>query len=331
VILISRALADQYADELAAAAAGLGLVRVGAEGIDGDLASVRGAFLSADLFPDLWPVFEAALLECPNLEWLQSPGSGTDLPLFQRLHERGVVLTNAPSAAGPAIAQTAIMFMLMLSRSAPRFAEHQRARHWNSQRRQLEDLTDARLTVLGMGAIGSEVARLASELGMRVVGVRRKHRGDEPCETWEPDRFAEALERADWLAVAMPLTDESHRILDRKALERLPAGARIINVGRGELIDEAAMIEALQSGRLAGAALDVFETEPLPAESPLWEMPNVIVTPHCAGLTQSAAPRATRIFLENLARWHRGEALHGRVVPPALKLPERLDNLVGNR
>lgn len=330
MILISRALADQYADELAAAAAGLGLVRVGPEGIDGDLASVRAACLSTDLFPDLWRAFETALLECPNLEWLQSPGSGTDLPLFQRLHERGVVLTNAPSAAGPAIAQTAIMFMLMLSRGTQRFAERQRARHWDRARRQIEDLTDARLTVLGMGAIGSEIARLASELGMRVVAVRRKCRGDEPCETWESDRFAEALERADWLAVAIPLTDESHRILDRKALERLPVGARIINVGRGELIDEAAMIEALQSGQLAGAALDVFETEPLPAESPLWEMPNVIITPHCAGSTQSAAPRAMRVFLDNLARWHRGETLHGRVMPPTLELPERLDNLASH-
>jgi len=329
MILVSRAFADQYAEQLVAAAPGVGLVRVCPEGIDGALASVRASFMAVDLFPDHWQPFEEALLDSPNLEWLQSPGSGMDLPLFQRLHERGIVLTNAPDAAGPAIAQTAIMFMLMLSRRAPRFAADQRARHWDTKRHSFEDLTGARLTVLGMGGIGSEIARLATELGMRVVGVRRKRRGDEPCETWESERLAEALERADWLAVALPLREESIRILDRRALERLPAGARIINVGRGELIDEAAMIEALQAGHLAGAGLDVFESEPLPAESPLWEMPNVIITPHCAGATPSAGPRAARVFLDNLARWHRGEPLLNRVVPPTLEVPERLDNLAG--
>jgi phosphoglycerate dehydrogenase-like enzyme len=169
--------------------------------------------------------------------------------------------------------------------------------------------------LVGVGHIGSEIARLAQTLGMRVIGIRRdtSRMEDGVDEMHPPDRLDEILPRADWLALACPLTDETRGRIDRAALARLPRGARFINVARGEIVDERALIDALGSGQVGGAYLDVFEKEPLPDDSPLWDMPNVIITPHNAGAASGTAARIYEMFWDNLTRLHRSAPLRNEV------------------
>jgi phosphoglycerate dehydrogenase-like enzyme len=169
--------------------------------------------------------------------------------------------------------------------------------------------------IVGMGPIGVEVARLAGALGIRPIGLRRSVRGDEPCETWTLDRLPELAGLVDALVLAVPLADETRGLVDRTILRALRPGALLVNVARGEVVDEGALVDALADGHLGGAALDVFAVEPLPEDSPLWDLPNVIVTPHASGSTASSGDRAADIFVENLARYAAGEALRNEVAP----------------
>jgi phosphoglycerate dehydrogenase-like enzyme len=152
---------------------------------------------------------------------------------------------------------------------------------------------------------------------MDVVGLRRQPQGDEPCPTLALDRLHEVLPGLDWLVLALPLTAETRHILDAEALALLRPEASVINIGRGALIDETALVAALRDGRLAGAGLDVFEVEPLPEESPLWELPNVILTPHSSGTNPGNDERAAAIFFENLRRFRADEPLRNEVFGPA--------------
>ena len=160
-----------------------------------------------------------------------------------------------------------------------------------------------------MGPIGLEVIRLAEALGMRPIGMRRAVVGDEPCETWTIDRVAELAAVVDVLVLALPLTDDTRGIVSADVLDGMRPGTRFVNVGRGELVDEPALVRALANGHLGGAGLDVFAVEPLPADSPLWDLPNVIITPHSSAQTAATGAGAVEIFLTNLARYVRGEPL----------------------
>jgi phosphoglycerate dehydrogenase-like enzyme len=282
-----------------------------------DCARIDAAYFSADVFPDGARAFFAAALGAPKLRWLQTFNAGVDHPIFARFLERGVRLTTAAGASAEPIAQTALAGMLMLARGFPDWLDAQRRRSWEPHPPAAipRDLRGQTLVIFGLGAIGSELARLARALGLKVIGVRRgPARGGEPVdELYPPDRLRELLPRADWLAIACPLSDETRLAIDARALSLLPAGARVINVARGEIVDEAALCESLASGRLAGAYLDVFATEPLPAESRLWSLPNVIATPHNSAASRGNEARQLEIFLENLARWGRGEPLRNEV------------------
>jgi phosphoglycerate dehydrogenase-like enzyme len=163
--------------------------------------------------------------------------------------------------------------------------------------------------VLGMGPIGVEIARLLVALGADPVGVRRTPTGDEPCRTVGLDDLDGALAEADALLIALPSTPATRHIVDQRRLALLAPGATVVNVGRGDLVDEAALVDALQRGHIGGAALDVFETEPLADTSPLWDMASVLVTSHVAGLTAGTERRARDQFLDNLGRWLAGEDL----------------------
>lgn len=283
-----------------------------------ELERVDIAFFSGDVFPDRSRAFFAAVQGATRLRWLHIFHAGTDHPVYRRLLERGVAITNSPEANATAIAQTAIGGLLMLARGFLRWGEAQRKREWLGGPRGAPapaDLADQTLVVIGVGAIGSEIARLARALGLRVVGVRRSPRApDDPVdEMHPPDRLPELLPRADWLAIACPLTDETRRLIDAAALARLPRGARVLNVGRGPILDESALIDALRDGRVGGAYLDVFEVEPLPVESPLWDLPNAILTPHASSFSAGNRGRQLRAFAGNLQRWARGEPLARRV------------------
>ena len=203
------------------------------------------------------------------------------------------------------------MQILALCRGARAFAIAQSARVWGEQ--DVVDVEGRTIGIVGLGSIGAEVARLAPHFGMRAIGIRRTPRGDEPCETWSTDRLHELLPIVNTLVLTAPRTPETVGMIGAKELALLPAGAHVVNVGRGQVIDESALVDALTSGHIGGAALDVFVVEPLPAESPLWDLPNVIITPHSSGNTPLATARAAEIFAENLGRFARGEALRNEV------------------
>jgi D-2-hydroxyacid dehydrogenase (NADP+) len=177
------------------------------------------------------------------------------------------------------------------------------------------ELEGQTIGIVGFGKIGQEVARLAEAFRMRVVALRRDpSRGGPPgVALWPPDRLGDLLECSDFVVVAVPLTDETSRLIGEEALRRMKRTAYLINVARGKIVDESALVRALEERWIAGAALDVFEHEPLPAESRLWRLPNVIITFHIAGTTPRYWERVTDVFGENLRRFLAGEELENRV------------------
>ena len=226
-------------------------------------------------------------------------------------------MSNSAGDMAETIAHTAITGLLMLGRGFPRWLDAQRRHAWEkrSHAEGPRDLRGQTIVIVGLGSIGNEIGRLARAIGLRVIGVRRTPagEGDHADEWFPPSELVNVARRADWLAVACPLTDETRGIVSAEVLAALPAGARVINISRGATIDEPAMIEALQSGHLGGAYLDVFWEEPLPPEAPFWDMPNVIVTPHNAAISCDNIARTDRSYLRNLERWVRGQPLE-RVV-----------------
>lgn len=274
----------------------------------GEMASIDAAVVSSDIWTEgRVPSFMKVVVQSPNLQWLQMFSAGLDNPVFAMLRDRGVLVTHAAGSSGVPIAHTVMMHLVAMCRGSRELHVAQGEHRWAD--RDVVDLEGRTVGIIGLGGIGSHVARLASAFGMRAIGLRRAPSGDEPCETWPTGRLHELLREVDDLVLTAPLTAETRGMIGAAELAALRPGAHVVNVARGELIDEPALIEALRSGQVGAAALDVFATEPLPADSPLWDMPTVTVTPHSAGATPLAADRAAAIFLDNLGRWHRGEGL----------------------
>ena len=285
----------------------------------GTLAEIEVACFTGNFETD--PVFTrrflGGALRAPNLRWMHLPNAGVDHPVFGRLLAQGVRLTTSSGTSAEPIAHTAIAGVLALARGFPRWWAAQGRHEWAPHRdaQQPHDLRGQTMVIVGLGAIGNAIARLAQALGLHVIGVRRKPRSprDHVDEMYPPAMLHDVLPRADWLVLACPLTEDTRGLIDAAALARLPATAHVINVARGQLIDEPTLIEALRTGRLAGAYLDVFAAEPLPAESPLWDLPNVLISPHdCAASTGNEA-RVSELFLRTLEHWLRGEPLENEV------------------
>lgn len=314
-IFVSEGVAQRHAGRIASLAPRRPIALLGPDGPQGPFERVEIAFFSGDCYPDRAAMFAGAVFEAPGLRWLHSFSAGIDNPAFGALLDRGVRVSHSSGANAVAVAQAAVMSLLALARDMPNLLAAQRDHRW--ERRASRDLEGATLAILGLGAIGLEVARVATALRLRVIGMRRTPCGDEPCETWGFERLPELLGLADYLVLALPLTPETYRLLDEENLALLKPDAALVNVGRGELIDEKALITGLQKGALRGAALDVFEQEPLAETSPLWDLPGVIVTPHSAGLSPASHLHAEEIFLENLACYERNEPLLNEVPQPA--------------
>ena len=314
VLLCSDTFWQRYGDDVLAIDATIDPVLLtGTEDVsDHDLERITIAYFSNDVFPERSARFMGTCIRAPHLGWLQTFSVGVDHPIFSTFQERGVTVTNAAGTSAPSIAQTVLTYVLALSRSFPDVVRAQARHEWAPFR--ARDLADLRLAVVGLGAIGTEVARLANTFDMEVIGLRRTVRGDEPCPTWPSERIEELLGWADVVAVTAPLNETTHHLFDREMFTRMRQGAWFINVGRGEVVDEPALVDALQRGWLGAAALDVFETEPLPTDSALWEMPNVILTPHCSGATDRTTRRSVELFFDNLARFTRGDTLLNTVV-----------------
>ncbi len=255
----------------------------------------------------------AVLRASPDLAWVQAHSAGADRPIYPELRARGVAVTTASGANAGVVAATALAGLLALSRRFPQLIAAQHERRWApllGAGPLPPDLHGQTAVLVGWGPIAQALQPHLALLGMNVIVVRRSAAPAAPgVRSVSHGQLHSVLPRADWLLLACPLTAETRGLIDAAALARLPAGAHVINVARGEVVVEAALVAALQSGHLAGACLDVFEHEPLDAASPLWGQPGVIVTPHSAGQSAGHAARVAAIFADNLARWLRGEAL----------------------
>lgn len=264
---------------------------------------------------------EAAWPLAGRLRWVQAMSVGVDRLLFPALVESDVPLTNARGAADRAIAGSVIGLIVAMAMDLRRMLDDQRAHVWGQ--RDTERLAGTRFVVVGPGPIGRAIARAARDgLGVRVEAVGRSARpGDDVFETIHAaGELHAALSGADHVVDALPLTPQTRHLFDADAFAAMKSTARFVNVGRGATVDEPALVEALRAGRIAGAALDVFEEEPLPPGSPLWDMPNVIVCPHMSGLVHGWEGDFAGVFYENVRRWVRGEPLRS-VVDKRLGFP----------
>lgn len=266
------------------------------------------------------PAPEAA----PALRWVQAHSAGVDSmirhPLFLRAEQAGrpIALTTAAGVHGPNISEYVLMMMLAFAHRLPRAFEMKQRRAWRHDRMAFlpDELYGATVGIIGYGGIGREVARRCRAFGMRVLVMRHSARAApaQPDVEFVPREDLRALLSAsDYVVLAVPLSPGTWRMIDREAIACMKPNAVLVNIGRGDVVDEAALIDALAEKRIAGAALDVFQREPLPADSPLWRLDNVILTPHIAGITPKYDERAGALFAENLRRYIAGEPLLNRV------------------
>lgn len=245
----------------------------------------------------------------PKLRWLHTPAAGVDRFLdVPELRERKIMLTNNSGSYDIQIAEHVLAFIFGAAKRLHLYRDQQQRSEWTDQEH--HELRGETVVVFGAGSIGGEVARLASAVGMRVIAVRRSAAGvPGAARVVGPDALAEVAAEADYLVVAAPLTPATRGAISREVLARLRPTAWLINIARGPIVDEAALIEALASGRIGGAALDTFVREPLPADSPLWRLPNVMITPHTSNSSPKVRERTLALFVENVRRFKAGERL----------------------
>jgi phosphoglycerate dehydrogenase-like enzyme len=256
-----------------------------------------------------------------KLEFIQSISSGVDWYNKDVLRAHGIRLASAAGVNATAVAEHAMALMLALQRRLPEAVVNQGTMRWRGMISEIaareDQLTDKTLLIVGMGRIGSRLAKFAKAFDMRVLATKRDpSTGAEGADAvYRNDRIGELLGQADVIVLTCPLTPETEGLIDAKALAAMKPTAHLINVSRGRVVDEAALIAALQAGRIGAAGLDVTHEEPLPAASPLWAMPNVLITPHTAGETQRYEDAVIDILLDNLDRLWRGETeLRNQVV-----------------
>lgn len=255
---------------------------------------------------------EACKTEClqpdSKLRWVQNWGAGVDRMPLGELAERGIWLTNASGVHAFPISETILAMMLGFTRKLHLSIRHQLKSEWKGTGT-LGEIHGKTMGIIGVGAIGEETARLGKAFGMQVLGVRRSGRPSEFVDRmYDNDGLDAVLEQSDYVVVTVPATDESRHMFGRRQFGRMKPTAMFINIGRGATTDTEALIDALQNGTIAGAGLDVYEHEPLPDSSPLWQMDNVIMTPHNSGSTDQYNERAFEIFLHNLQDYVQGKA-----------------------
>lgn len=263
-----------------------------------------------------WILRADELARAPRLRWVHSSAVAVETIAVADLAARGVRLSNTRGVQAVPIAEHVLATVLALAKQLPFALERQRDARWSQQEfigpRLPWVLRGRTLGLLGVGTIGAEVARLASAFGMRVIATRRRH--DLPAvpglsEVLPPSALHDLLAQADVVVVAAPLTAETHGLMGPGEFARMKPGAVLVNVGRGRIVDRDALVASLRSGHLGGAALDVFHEEPLPADDPLWSLPNVVLTPHTSGFRAGHWDEVIDLFAENLRRFEAGEPL----------------------
>ena len=272
----------------------------------------------AEIVVGLAREFEIDLLaEAEGVEWIQTLTAGVDEIInssgAEKLEERGVKITSMSGIHGDFIAEHTFGFLIGFSRRFHEYRDQQRENTW--ERLEMDRLSGRKLLIIGLGAIGLEIARVARVFGMNVIGVKRdvSEEIEEVDELYSPEKIERAAVECDYAVSVLPYTPETEKMLAEEFFSALPEEAYFINVGRGEVVDEKALLQALDEEKLAGAGLDVFAQEPLPEDSPFYERNNVIMTPHVAGIFPGYYERALKIFQENLDRYRRGEKLKNRV------------------
>jgi phosphoglycerate dehydrogenase-like enzyme len=260
------------------------------------------------------------LTAAKKLKWIHSTAAGVAQLMYPGLRDSGIVVTNPSGIFSVPMAEHTIGLLLALARNFPDSVRQQDRKHWSQQElwdkpQHLTELNGQVLLIVGYGSIGREVARRAKAFEMRVWGVTRSGKGDPAYaeKIFAAKQLHEALSNADYVLIAAPETAETKHLIGAAQIAKMKRGARLINVGRGSLLDEAALIQSLQSGALGGAALDVAEMEPLPADSPLWKTPNLMITPHTSGVSDRLWLRQTAILIELLERWFDGRELFNLV------------------
>jgi phosphoglycerate dehydrogenase-like enzyme len=326
--ILSARFRSRDIERIRAAAPGARIVTVSVDGLaDGPLDGVE-VMLRGWLNSD---AFDRILARAPRLTWVHSASSGVELAITPAALERGLVVTNARGVFSRPIAEYVLMMILAVSRRLPQLLELQRERTW--QPLEGAELRDVTVGIVGLGSIGRAVAALATGFGCRVVAVRRRSAAGAvpsgpdidglPADDLAidriggPDTLSELLAESDFIVLALPLTPETEGMIDAEKLARIKPGAWLINVARGRLIDERALLRALQEGDLGGAVLDTFRDEPLQPSSPFYDLPNVIVTPHTAWSSGRVLERSVELFCDYLRRFAAGEPLLNVVDPSA--------------
>jgi phosphoglycerate dehydrogenase-like enzyme len=331
-IALTPILAARYRsrdlDVIRAAAPGSRVVTIGFDGHpDGPLDDVE-VMLRGRLPAE---TFDRILVRAPQLRWVHSATAGVERVLTPASRERGLVITNARGVFSRPIAEYVMLMILAAARRLPQLLELQAERTW--QPLEARELRDVTVGIVGLGSIGRAVGALATAFGCRVVATRRRPdagadaadgAGDEPFlgslmldRVLPPERLPELLGESDFVVLAAPLTADTVDLIGEAAIEQMKPGAWVINVARGELVDERALARAVRAGRIGGAVLDTFREEPLPPSSPLYELPNVILTPHTSWSSTRVLDRSVDLFCDNLRRYAAGEPLVNVVDPHA--------------
>lgn len=283
---------------------------------------VTGTSTKHEIHPALQQVYNL-LRQSSGLRWVHIHSAGADRQIYLDLMARGVQVCTSSGANAQVVATVALAGILALARRFPLLWAEQQSRQWIPMmgERMPRDLPGQTATVVGWGPIGQKLGSLLQALGMQVVAVRQQVQAkpQTPSDVHSVDmvtfeNWHQVLPKTDWLVLACPLTPKTRQLVNAQALTLLPQGAHLVNVARGEVVDETALVSSLQSGRLGGAFLDVFAHEPLPQESPLWTLPQVMVTPHAAGHSDGNERRVAQMFLDNLSGWTQGLPLRNSVV-----------------
>jgi len=256
------------------------------------------------------------LKDAKKLKWIHSTAAGVAQLMYPELRDSGIMVTNPSGIFSVPMAEHTMGLLVALARNFPDSVRLQDRAHWTQQElwdkpQHLTELNGQVLLIVGYGSIGRELAKRAKAFEMRVWGVTRSGKGDlsHAEKIFAVKDLHTALPEADYVVIAAPETAETKHLIGVEQIAKMKRGARLINIGRGSLLDEAAMISALESGALGGAALDVAATEPLPAESPLWKAPNLFITPHTSGVSDRLWHRQTAILMDLLERWFDGREL----------------------
>ncbi len=260
------------------------------------------------------------LNDAKKLKWIHSTAAGVAQLMYPELRDSGIMVTNPSGIFSVPMAEHTMGLLLALARNFPDSVRGQDRAQWSQQEiwdkpQHLTELNGKVLLIVGYGSIGKEVAKRAKVFEMKVWGVTRSGKGEQAHveKIFAAAQLKEALPGADYVLICAPETAETKHLMGTAEIARMKRGARLINVGRGSLLDEAELVRALESGALGGAALDVAATEPLPPESPLWRAPNLFITPHTSGVSDRLWDRQATILIDLLERWFDGRELFNRV------------------